>query len=443
MHPRPRPGGDGPVPLAPAAARPPHETGFDYPGYYGSGPSGYDRSGYDDPGPDQSGFDYPAYGAGALSDLLPAIGTALGVREPDGTAAPDPWGLAPVRRALVFLVDGMGRELIAAHPGQAPYLSALLAGQGERVGPAGTGRTITAGFPTTTSTSLSSLAVGTPPGTHGMLGYRLRVPDTERLMNFLRWDQDVDPLQWQPRETRFERFAREGIAVSHVTQPRFAETGLTRSVFRGARFRGVDTRDQRSDRALEALSEGERSFVYLYYSDLDFVGHGSGVDSDVWREQLGYVDTLVQGLAARLPADAALFVTADHGMLDIPQEHRIDADTDWELRAGVSLLGGEARARHVYARAGAERDVLAIWSERLEGVAVVRSREQAVAEGWFGPTVDPRLARRIGDVVVAMRDDWSVIATEREPVESRLVGKHGSMTPVEQLVPLLEVRGQG
>jgi Type I phosphodiesterase / nucleotide pyrophosphatase len=388
------------------------------------------------------GFDYPAYGAGALSDVLPAIGAALGVREPDGAADPDPWGLDPVRRVCVFLVDGMGRELIAAHPRQAPYLSALLTGQGELIGPGGTGRTITAGFPTTTSTSLSSLAVGTPPGTHGMLGYRLRVPGTERLMNFLKWDQDVDPLTWQPRETRFERFARAGIAVSHVSAPRFADSGLTRSVFRGARFRGVDARDQRAARALEALSEGDRSFVYLYYSDLDFVGHGMGVDSDAWREQLGYVDTMVQWLAARLPADAALFVTADHGMVDIPQDRRIDVDTDWELRAGVSLLGGEARARHVYARPGAERDVLAIWSERLEGVAVVRSRDEAVAEGWFGQQVDPHMARRIGDVVVAMRDNWSVIATEREPVESRLVGKHGSMTAGEQLVPLLEVRGR-
>jgi hypothetical protein len=395
-----------------------------------------------DPTESESGFDYPAYGAGALSDVLPAIGAALGVREPDGSAAADPWGLAPVRRACVFLVDGMGRELIAAHPDAAPYLAALLAGEADRIGPPGTGRTITAGFPTTTSTSLSSLAVGLPPGAHGMLGYRLRVPGTGRLMNFLKWDQDVDPLVWQPRETRFERFARAGIAVSHVSAPRFAETGLTRSVFRGARFLGTEPRDLRAMRALEVLEESDRAFVYLYYSDLDFVGHGLGVDSENWREQLAYVDSLVQWLAARLPADSALYVTADHGMVDIPQDRRIDVDTDWELRAGVSLLGGEARARHVYAHPGAERDVLAIWTERLEGVAVVRSRQAAIDEGWFGPYVDPDLAPRIGDVVVAMRENWSVIATEREPVESRLVGKHGSMTAAEQLVPLLEVRAQ-
>ncbi|MGH3414912.1 MAG: alkaline phosphatase family protein [Actinocrinis sp.] len=421
-----------------------------------------------------AGFDYPAYGAGALCDVLPAIGTALGVPglggwpEPNGGAkgtrsvggagydggvpgasyAPDHasvlaerWGISPVGSACLFLVDGMGSELILKNADAAPYLSALLSDSAQTIGPQGTGHTLTAGFPSTTSTSLSSIGTGLPPGVHGMLGYKLAVPGTGRLMNFLKWDQDVDPLVWQPRETMFERMDRAGIAVTHVSSPRFAESGLTRSVFRGARFSGAEPPDVRAERAIAALEAQRRSLVYLYYSDLDFVGHATGAGSQNWRDQLGYVDALVQWLAERLPGDSALYVVADHGMIDVPDERRIDADTDWELRAGVALLGGEPRARHVYAHAGAERDVLAIWSERLDGVAEVRSRAQAIDEGWFGPSFDARMSERIGDVVVAMRGDWAVVATEREVVESRLIGMHGSMTAAEQLVPLLEVRG--
>jgi hypothetical protein len=336
----------------------------------------------------------------------------------------------------------MGSELIRANADAAPYLSALLDSAADGEGPAGTGRTITAGFPSTTSTSLSSIGTGLPPGAHGMLGYRLAVPGTGKLMNFLKWDQDVDPLTWQPRETMFERLSRAGIAVTHVSSARFVESGLTRSVFRGARFSAAEGAELRASGALEALEATEKAFVYAYYSDLDFVGHATGVGSQAWCDQLSYVDALMQWIAERLPQGCSLFVVADHGMVDVPVERRIDADTDWELRAGVALLGGEPRARHVYARAGAERDVLAIWTERLDGVAEVRSREAAIAEGWFGPDgVEPRLVERIGDVVVAVRGDWAVTATEREPVESRLIGMHGSMTPVEQLVPLLEVRG--
>jgi predicted AlkP superfamily pyrophosphatase or phosphodiesterase len=398
---------------------------------------------------ERAGFDFPAYGRGALSDLMPAVGAALGASEAIGACEPrpadppfvDPWGLTPTSRACLFLVDGMGSELIAKNADAAPYLSALLRGESDGYGPAGVGRTLTAGFPSTTSTSLASMAIGIPPGAHGMLGYKLAVPGTGRLMNFLRWDQDIDPHEWQPRRTMFERLHAAGIGVTHVSSPRFAESGLTRSVFRGATYSGVEAPDLRAVRALESLESRPRGLVYLYYSDLDFVGHASGVGSQPWRDQLAYVDSLVQWLAARLPRDCSLYVVADHGMVDVPADRRIDADTDWELRAGVALLGGEARARHVYAHPGAARDVLAIWTERLDGIAAVRSRGAAIEEGWFGPAVDPRLAGRIGDVVVAMYRDWAVVASEREVVESRLIGMHGSMTPVEEQVPFLEVRG--
>ncbi len=65
-----------------------------------------------------------------------------------------------------------------------------------------------------------------------------------------------------------------------------------------------------------------------------------------------------------------------------------------------------------------------------------------MAEGWFGPPaeVDSAMAARVGDVIVAMRDDWGVIASEREAVDARQIGMHGSLTAVEQLVPLLEIR---
>ena len=385
------------------------------------------------PAADEQGLDPPAYREGALSDVVPTIGAALGAPEPG--RPPGPWTPVPTRRACLFLVDGMGRELLAEHAHYAPYLAELL----ERPG---VGHTLTAGFPSTTSTSLASVGTGLPPGAHGMLGYRLVVPASGRLMNFLRWDQNVDPLEWQPRETTFERLSAAGIAVTHVSVPRFGDSGLTRSVFRGARFVGADSMDEQVRRAMEALRAADRGLVYLYYRDLDFIGHTSGVGSQRWREELAYVDELVQRLAEQMPADATLFVTADHGMVDVPQEHRIDMDQDWELRAGVALLGGEARARHVYATQGAARDVLAIWQERLDGIAVVRGRDQAVAEGWFGPPaeVDRAMAARVGDVIVAMREDWGVIASEREAVDARQVGMHGSLTAVEQLVPLREIR---
>jgi hypothetical protein len=131
-----------------------------------------------------------------------------------------------------------------------------------------------------------------------------------------------------------------------------------------------------------------------------------------------------------------MYVTADHGMVDIGQEDKLDVDALPELRAGVALLGGEPRARHVYARPGAAADVLATWRDVLGDRAWVLPREEAIKEGWFGP-VDDRMVPRIGDVVAAPAGSLALVAMKAEPRESALFGMHGSLTSSEQLVPAL------
>ncbi|MFK3733932.1 alkaline phosphatase family protein [Streptomyces sp. NPDC088090] len=375
----------------------------------------------------------PAYGSGSLGDLLPTLVAGQGVPGFDARIAE----LAPADRVCVFLVDGLGWEQILAHPDEAPYLTSLL---GSSRG--GTGRPITAGFPATTATSLASVGTGRAPGAHGLGGYTVRNPETGELMNQLKWRPWTPPKAWQPYPTVFQQAHAAGIHTAQVSSPIFEQTPLTQIALSGGTFHGRLSGEERMDLAAEQLAGGDRSLVYTYYSELDGAGHRFGLDSDAWRGQLMLVDRLAQRLAEQLPARSALYVTADHGMVDVPfdEEHRIDVDEDWELRAGVALLGGEGRARHVYAVPGAEADVLTCWREVLGEQFWVAGRDEAIALGWFGDTVDERVYGRIGDVVAAAHEDVALVASVNEPLETRMAGMHGSMTPAEQLVPLLEVR---
>ncbi|MDX3584859.1 alkaline phosphatase family protein [Streptomyces europaeiscabiei] len=389
---------------------------------------------WDDPEPLAVGSaPVPEYGAGSLADLLPTLAAGMGV---PGTTASIP-ELTAADRACVFLVDGLGWEQLKAHPDEAPYLTALLASSR-----GGTGRPITAGYPATTATSLASVGTGLPPGAHGLPGYTVRNPETEELMNQLRWQPWTSPRVWQPYPTIFQLADKAGVHTAQVTSPVFQNTPLTQIALSGGTFHGRLAGEDRMDVAAAQLAAGERALIYTYYSELDGAGHRFGVDSDAWRGQLMHVDRLVQRLAEQLPPRTALYVTADHGMIDVPfdEQHRIDFDEDWELRAGVALLGGEGRARHVYAVPGAQSDVLTCWREVLGEQFWIASRDEAIEAGWFGPHVDERVYARIGDVVAAACDDVLIIASEREPKESAMVGNHGSMTTAEQLVPLLEVR---
>jgi hypothetical protein len=149
---------------------------------------------------------------------------------------------------------------------------------------------------------------------------------------------------------------------------------------------------------------------------------------------------MVEQVVAGLPGDAALLVTADHGMLDVPADTRLDLDTVPELGEGVRLLAGEPRARYVHAVPGAAADVLDRWRGVLGERAWVVSRDEAVASGVFG-AVDAGMAARIGDVVALARGSWALTASEREPGPSRLIAYHGSLTTTELAIPLLVAHG--
>jgi len=365
------------------------------------------------------GFVEPAYGERSLGDVVPAIASALGVDAQPRTrlVLPDAAGY------VVFLVDGLGQELLKRYAHAAPFLSSLLSTPG------------TAGVPSTTATSLTSLGTGLDPGQHGLVGFTARVPGTGELLNHLFWDRDVDPLEWQPHPTEFARLAQAGVHVTNVNKREFNGSGLTIAGHRGAEFVGADRVGERIAAVLAAAGRSP-SLTYLYDGDLDWTGHKHGVSSVAWLQQLAMIDAAAEHLREELPPSVRLVVVADHGMIDSPLDHRIDVDEHLELRDGVTLIGGEARFRHLYCRPGAVPDVVSTWQTMLGDRATVLDRDEVFAKGWFG-TVESQVRLRIGDVVVACRDDHAVISMTDFPYENSLVGFHGSLTPDEMLIPIL------
>lgn len=365
----------------------------------------------------------PDYGVRSLAEVLPGLLNGG-------------FALEPARAVALLLIDGLGAELLGAHAADAPFLATL-----PDAGP------LTVGFPSSTAISLASLGTGLPPGGHGMLGTSLRMSD-EVVMDTLRWTEHgthgkVDlresfpPESVQPASTVFEQAESAGVGVTVVSQSKFQGSGLTRAVLRGGDYLGTMAFGDLAAGMLAALERPGRQLVYGYHADLDAMGHVYGPGSRQWRLQLAQVDRLVETVASRMPADALLAVTGDHGM--VTMTHTVDADTHPDLRAGVRTLSGEPRARHAHAEPGAAADVLATWQEVLGDAAWTVSREQAVDEGWFGP-LSPQFADRIGDVVAAARGSSGVTRSKAESFLSNLIGQHGSLTSAEQLVPLLVAR---
>ena len=94
-------------------------------------------------------------------------------------------------------------------------------------------------------TSLGSLGTGLPPSAHGMLGYQVAIPGTDRLLNGLNWPKDVDPVEWQPRPTIFERAFAAGVSVDLRRAPGLREERAEHGRAARTAVQGAPTRSAR------------------------------------------------------------------------------------------------------------------------------------------------------------------------------------------------------
>lgn len=371
---------------------------------------------------------------GSLCDVLPAAAALLGFPDAVDNLAVADWADADrIDRVLVVLVDGLGWHLLPQLAAGAPLLASVLAGASGRV------TRLDCTFPSTTPTSLVSLGTGALPGEHGILGFTLKVPGTDRVLHHVRWRDDPPPALWQPVPTWFERLKNAGVSARAVLPAAFIGSGLTEAAYRGAELHPADPTGDYAGLVADELRAAP-GLVYGYTAELDTAAHVFGIGSEQWHAAAANIDALLSRLLDALPANAAVLVTADHGGINVPPDARVDLDTDPRLSEGIRVVAGEPRVRYLHTEPGAAADVQAVWGELLDGRATVYSREQAVATGMFGPVAAPH-TERLGDVVVVCSGDTAVLASAHEPPETaRLVGFHGGATAAEMAIPLIVFR---
>lgn len=356
----------------------------------------------------------------SLADVLPNCLAAI-----DGE--PNALDLPPVRGVIVMLVDGLGAELLRERAGHARH---LVRGWGRR----DTGFA----FPSTTVAGITSLTTASRAGAHGLVGYSIWDRAAREYRNQLSgWGPGMEPERWQLEPTVFEGLTG-AIEPYVVSVDDYRDSGLTQASLRGARYVSGATMVERCELAARICADRPHPLVYLYHAELDQTGHKHGSESDRWLEQLEALDAAFSRLLALLPADIGVLVVADHGMLDIaPHEQR---DLDGELLVGVAAIAGEPRLRHIYLDDPSPdllAEVLDRYRRREGGRAVVASRDEAIAAGWYGPLVRPEAAARIGDLVLAARKRVTYYTPAMTERMRAMVGQHGSITERETIVPII------
>ena len=355
----------------------------------------------------------PAYDGGCITNVVPAL-----LHQTESTPAWMPSAALEADRVVLLVIDGLGWAQLESRRHLAPTLSAMA------------GQAITTVAPSTTATALTSISTGLPPGEHGVMGYRMAVAG--EVLNVLRWSttrgdarRSIVPSTVQPHAP----FGAQRPPV--VTRAEFAGSGFTLAHLDGVRFTGYRTLGTLAAELVRHASAGE-PFVYGYYEGLDKVSHEYGLGA-AFDEELRWIDHLAATLLERLPRGTALVVTADHGQVETGANVvELPSDVLTHLRG----QSGEGRFRWLHARSGRVGALLDAAESALGDLAWVRTREQVIADAWYGPKVTDAAAARLGDVAVAAKGTVAF----HDPNDTGpyvLVGRHGSLTEDEMLVPLL------
>ncbi len=378
-----------------------------------------------------AGLMLPDYGFKELGAVLPAalaaVGAAQAVRGRDAERDRQNLGLPTARHVVVVILDGLGHYQLDSRRGHAPFLRSIVSD------------VVTAGYPTTTATSLSLFGTGQPAGQTGMTGYSARNPRTGELANLISWEGADPPEEWQPMPSLLEEADRSGVTVTTLGKRAFAGSGLTHAALRGGLFVGAERLADRIDVALAATKTPGVS--YCYWGEIDAAGHRHGWQSEEWVAALEDADREFRRLAGSIRPDTLMVVTADHGMVDVTGAPRWDIGAEPQLARDVELVAGEPRALHLHVREGCAPAVAERWQAILGDHGVALTRADAASAGIFGPISE--VARpRIGDVVVAMAGRSTVVDSRTQsPKSMALIGVHGSLTPEELMVPLLMAEG--
>jgi len=400
-------------------------------------------------------FIHPDYLGGSILNLPSSICHALGA-ETIGAVPLRPelilTDATEIRRVILVLVDALALHRLQRwmSDGTAPVWSRL-ASQGRLTA-------LTSIVPSTTSTVLTSLWTGKSPAEHGIVGYELWLKEYGVVSNMIlhspiSYENDAGSLvkagfkpdQFLDFPTLGTHLASYGV-TSHALQHRsITGSGLSQMFFKDVKVHGYVTLAELWINLHHLLESNprQRQYFWVYTGQLDHFSHYYHPDDERTATEFAdfsraFEQNLLERLSPAVRKGTLILLAADHGMLATQKSTHYDLRNHPELSRLLHILPtGEHRLMYLFIKPGQIDAVRSYFDLTWPGKFVFLDPAEAVARGLFGPGAPhPRLADRLGDLIVAARDEAYLWWADKENL---LIGQHGGLSPEEMIVPLLSV----
>lgn len=337
---------------------------------------------------------------------------------------------------VLCLVDGLAYNSFLEHRSSTCFLSSF-----------STKQTLRSGFPSTTAACLTSLATGLDPIEHGIVGAAFK--HNNLYFSPLRWsyiypqnhsnDQLIEPNISIPTGA-WDILKTHGINVSAYLPQEISNSTFTEKVFSAANIYGYNSTSDITSKLTDILKNEQKSFSYVYFGNLDLVGHIFGINSKEWKQEFLQIDLILQQIQKLLRGKATLLVTADHGMTHVDSKNMIDFSKIPDLYNQTQLMCGDIRARHIYLKPVCKDKIsLTEWNKFLGRDFSIFTRQEIINTNFFGSSNSDEMHERIGDLILISKGSHGLIDSSScyDQYQFSWKGHHGATSDEEQLIPLL------
>ncbi|HVP08456.1 MAG TPA: alkaline phosphatase family protein [Burkholderiales bacterium] len=371
----------------------------------------------------------PDYSGSGFLNLVASLVEAGGGRPRHAPlAALPPRELRAAANVVFVIVDGLGDGYLRAH-GAGGALERHRRGA------------ISAVFPSTTASAITTSFTGASPLEHGLTGWFTYFSEAGCVGAPLPFQRrgERTALAADPARLFTERSLFDALEVRSIVVSWEKIIGSAYNVHHcgGAErlaYGDLDGLLAQTERAVRSGSE--RKLVYAYWPDFDALAHQHGVGSAEVRAHFRALDAMFGELLSRLAGtDSLIVLTADHGFLDCPKDEAIELPPALAAQLRFPLCG---ERRVAFCHVQDRKAFIAEAKSHFEHRADVRLSQELLDEGWFGPgQPHPRFAERIGDVALVMNGRATV--KDWLPGEPRHlhIGNHGGTSDEEMFIPLV------
>lgn len=398
-------------------------------------------------------FTAPDYEGGSIANIPSTICKWLGVPEIHNQPLRNEIITSHTKiydRVILFLIDALAYERLTkwVEEGKLPYWEKILA--------KGVVKPITSISPSTTSAALTTFWTGGTVSEHGVVAYEAWLKEYGIVSNMIMHQPisiygatgilqkaGFNPSTAVPLKSMGTHLKEHNVKTHAIQHSSIIGSGLSETFMHDTIRHPIKSLSDMVYTLKEILDAPivQKEYIWCYHGIVDSLGHAFGPDeirSIAEMESIGHVFWEYLIKQNQGDQNTLFLVSADHGQITTTKDDFYDINFHPELLKMLHIKPtGEGRFIFLHPKPKKVDAVYDYFKKTWGDEFVLYDAEELYEAGIFGENKTyPDLEDRIGEIIaLATTDKYLWRGLKANP----LIGKHGGLTPIEMIVPLLMI----